>query len=256
MNRHYYSCILIMLASVCFIAQSYAATSYQTYSLPITIDFSGEHQFDLYIDSDYVRNFNWNGNQSHADVTFDYDLLVRYNKDIWCADLGSADTYNFTDRFGRMLDICGSVIYSLNDSNSWQQKFSDVESQKYEFQTNWKIEEERRQTQESKVSELNNETITIKTERDQYKNQVDSCESDLNRITNVQKEYDVCKTDLEAEKKSKNTTMIISALAGYAVCYFINKKNKGGGPSEQHESGSYADAPRYRPEETNEEPRE
>lgn len=204
----------------------------------------GDHKYDGYfegeINDDKIDFFY----TSYADIYLNSDIAGSYSAyRRFCDDAGNVDQ---SEKSVALEEVALECINTFNNSSSWQEKINALTLEKADAEKASEIYLDENKDLQKDLQECSNGTTTMKEERDKFERQYNSCSSDLTRANAAKTDCNQCEEDLANAKKSKNSTAFIAFLAGLAVYHFVFNKKKGGGPSEQEESGSYADSPRYR----------
>ncbi len=200
-----------------------------TFNVVANFETVGENRrIELVFPNGQTKIWNW-GATRPANEAFSLTITHLLNESLYCtrSTTGIKQYENITSAMTKMLDICGDVM-------STQQNFSQVHADKLEFESLYLLEASQRRT-------LQNETETLRSERDQYRTQYNSCQSELSGIDRDVQASASLRQELDNCESGKNTNLLLGAVLGIAGGYMLWGRKKSSGPSEQAESGYSAD---------------
>lgn len=193
----------------------------------VNVNFFGEHEFELTFPNGFWRRFSWASgtvNQNSSFILTNYYNLSLKN---YCGQL-DPQAYNFQTSINNLLYTCSDVVSNINRSTQYINELESARNDKAVFEADRNNEKMLRQGCELSLSNCQNESSELAP----FKSQYESCQSQLG-------DFNQCSTDLKKEKDSKSGTVIISAIVGFAVCYFTMVKKGKDTSSEQGEEGYY-----------------
>jgi hypothetical protein len=193
----------------------------------VNVKFYGEREFELNFPNGFWRRFSWTSGTVAQNTTLDLTNYYNLSLGSYC---GQTDprAYAFETSINNLLYVCSDVVRNINTSTQYINELEAARNDKSIFESDRNNEKMLRQNCELTLTNCQNESA----EYMPYKAQYESCQSQLG-------DYNQCSTDLKKEKDSKSGTVIISALAGFAACYFTMVKKGKDTSSEQGEEGYY-----------------
>ena len=195
----------------------------------VTVDFKGERNFKILMPGGLERQFDWDENETHSDVTFTHILYDTLDEDKWCSDNSELDEYKeITTKLTDMLKTCQTVVTAWNKTAKFE-----VEADKYMSL---------HQVCEKDLNLERNRTEVLTTQNEECDDEKAKALASVNSLQRQTSRLDTLDSELERTLKSKNTSSIVGFGAGLAIGWFMWKRKKEGGPSEQAETGYSPDA--------------
>ena len=245
----------VVLLALVLLPSAFAANSLLTIPETVTVDFTNERAFTLQFPGGSERQFTWNSNETHSDVTFDHLIYFPFTEENYCNNtVQFAETYkNMTNTLSGLMGLCGGGLAHLNTTVNATENLTNgilaAQRDRDEYLRRYLIAETKVSLAQNATESAENQTAlaradctTARSERDAYKSQYDSCASSLAGARQTTTTTTNCDAEVRRVEESKNTAMIVAGLIGLGAGFFFGKRQgRGGGPSEMREAGHALD---------------
>lgn len=207
----------------------------------VAVDFKGEREFEILLQNGFERHFTWDEGQTHSDVTFSHTIYHELDEDKWCSDNSELDEYKkITQSLTSMLSTCKGAVDTFNKSEILRSRVTEAERDMGIYEEKWR-------TCSNSLNNARNESEDYKALYLDYQEKYDEEHDKAIRGQQTSSELNKCERDLTDMISDRNLFGIIGFIGGLAVGWYLWKKPKNSGPSEQAETGYVPDRVAPRP---------